>query len=292
MNLYLCLNWLRPRKSLSCLFTLVQWHINVRRISPVQLGWGIVLVVFLSRNIVNVTSTYTMAPLLYAYILLSKDRDLLPYSSRQIWAFKGSIVATIICLKTTYVPSIALLILLDFFLDSRALSQKLKSYMLWLLFFILIMLGWGYAHWEATGSAWYPFLGKGNICFEFPTYLIDGPGSFEERSYKIIQMVLGYPLIQLCLLASLFVFLFRPFQNNKYYFWLLIMPALSGSIILAKTGVFDFGAANHLLRYVSPFCQAVLVFCLINDGKLKLQIPMKDRRLQIWLLLFCYSLTC
>ena len=68
------------------------------------------------------------------------------------------------------------------------------------------------------------------------------------------------------------------------------MPALSGSIILAKTGVFDFGAANHLLRYVSPFCQAVLVFCLINDGKLKLQISMKDRRLQLWLLLFCYSL--
>jgi len=127
------------------------------------------------------------------------------------------------------------------------------------------MLGWLLAHQQATGAAFYPFIGQGHLCFQFPTYLLEGSGTFLERVGAISKWIFIYPLLQLSLAAiGLFLFSKTPLKRKAPFIVVLTLPFLAGFMVLAKTGVYDFGHFDNLLRYIAPLCQAVLIFVFLD----------------------------
>ena len=109
-------------------------------------------------------------------------------------ALKGLVIASVICLKTTYVPAILLLFISDVVFYKERLAERFKDGFTTLGFALTFGFCWGYAHWDATGSAFYPFFGQGHICIDFPTFLLDGPGTFTDRFLLILGTLFRFLL--------------------------------------------------------------------------------------------------
>ena len=129
-----------------------------------------------------------------------------------------------------------------------------------------LMLGWFWAHQQATDTAFYPFLGNGHLCIHFQTYILEGSGSVLEKINNIMTWVLAYPLNQICiaLIAILWLNQSDSITEKRVTSFVLALPMIAGIVILAKTGVYNLGHFDNLLRYTAPFSQAVIIFVTIG----------------------------
>jgi hypothetical protein len=248
-----------------CLLEVMNCHSSLTKTRRCFYWVAIAATIFLIQSIVNTTSTYTMTPLLYVFLLISRHGDELGLSSTQKSILKSLFVGVIICLKTTYVPSIGLLILIDLLQNPVGKSTNIKHLLQWAAGSVFVIFFWAYAHLEATGSAFFPFLGKGYLCRDFPTFLIDGPGTFGVKFVEIITMIFTYPLLQLTTVMGCLIIFSGYSKNRKVVVGLTLAPLFASFVVLSKTGVYDFGASNHLLRYLGPLSQAILLFFILSE---------------------------
>ncbi len=260
----------------------VMWcHIHLSRHPKRWWVWAVVLSVFIAQNMVNVTSTFTAISLLYFYLVLALYGAETGLSSKRLLATKGLVAATVFCLKTTLVPSLAIVMLLDAFLSKDKSMLQWRNVVFFGSVLVLLALPWCYAHYEATGSFFYPYLGKGYLCFDFPTYLLDGNGTLGERLFAVLRMLGGYSLFQLTVAILCCAFLLRGRKTQMFEICLLLSPWLVGGIILGKTGAYDFGFANQHLRYAAPLAQTAILFWFANEAP-KLESELRpERRLQL-----------
>ncbi|GEM_PF-2017307 len=268
------LYFLEATVGMGLLVSVIVWQTRVVRAPTWVFVLGFFLALLLMSYRTNLSSVETSTPVLFALMVLGFYREQ-AISSRalRLVAF-GTLGGVAIALKTTNLPLVFIILALSC-LHQRHAQNWLVDHLVILSIVACGVLLWGVAHYGASGSLLYPFLGKGHACFGAESHLTSYEMGFDAALITVMQSLMRSPLLQtLVILCWVTTRVTRSEKQKRFCIALGALSIAAGFVILGQMGFPMDGKGGHI-RYAAPLWKSGILFVFIlycqTDWKSKWQ---------------------
>jgi len=222
------------------------------------------LLFFLLTPVPRVNTTASVIPLvLFLSFFRTLDWEGLETSGFIVNAFIIALLAAAICsLKSTFIPTCAILFILSYFF--YVIESKIKPKAVYEFFIATILVGafllpWMISMYQSSGTLLYPIFGKGYHGSVYGSFLPPSTGLTTSLAIRLLRYQLGRPYILSLLLLSIISFLSRPtkFVRRGASLSISISAILGAPIMLVTARI------PHPRYYYSYVFAAIIILMML-----------------------------
>jgi len=223
-----------------------------------------ILLFFLLTPLARVNTTAFVIPLvLFLSFFRTLDWEGLETNGFIVNAFIIALLAAAICsLKSTFIPTCAILFILGYFfyiIKSRIKRKAVYEFFIATILVGAFLLPWMISMYQSSGTLLYPIFGKGYHGSVYGSFLPPTTGLTTSLVIRLIRYQLGRPYILSLLLLSIISFLSRPtkFVRRGASLSISISAILGAPIMLVTARI------PHPRYYYSYVFAAIIILMML-----------------------------